>query len=112
MGTALKVFSKFVPTNTDSLSVDCFIALGKGNNKEIFFNKVLILGAEPFLCVIVGWMVWAYVFRKRQLPRKNNPEFKNKLIMTTVIIMYMLQPGVVKVMFQLFKYFFEIISSF
>ncbi len=104
MGTALKVFSKFVPTNTDSLSVDCFIALGKGNNKEIFFNKVLILGAEPFLCVFVSWLIWVYIFRKRGQPVRNNKELKTKLIMTTVIIMYVLQPGVVKVMFQLFKY--------
>ena len=63
----------------------------------------MVLGAEPVLCILFAYIIWAIVFKRRGKPVRNNPELRTKLIITGVVIMYVLQPGVIKVMFQLFN---------
>ena len=112
MSILLGALGKLLPTNTDSLSVDCFITLSnifgfyktkiivKGDNHKTFFTKVLILVIEPFVFVIIGFIIWRIVFKKA---KKNSEEFKKKLITTVIVITYILQPGLLKEIFKLFK---------
>ncbi len=95
--------SKIVPTNVDALSVDCFIALEKGNNKNVFFSKVLVIIAEPFAYVIIAYFVWVVIFKFQKKSVFGNTDFKSKIILTIIVITYILQPGIIKIMFELFK---------
>jgi len=95
--------SKIVPTNVDALSVDCFIALEKGNNKHIFFNKVLVILAEPFAYMIFAYIAWVIIFKIKKRLISGNPDFKAKMSLTTIVIIYILQPGIIKIMFELFN---------
>lgn len=101
--------SKIIPSNIDALSVDCFIVLAKGNNKQIFFNKVLVIIAEPFIYMILAYLVWTIIFKIQKKIISGNSEFRSKMYLTIIVIIYLLQPGIIKIMFGLFKYY--LISS-
>ena len=112
--------AKIVPTNVDALSVDCFIALSKffsqyflnspslekGNNKHIFFNKVLVILGEPFAYMLFAYIIWVIIFRIKKRRISGNPDFKSNFSLTTIVIVYILQPGIIKMMFELFKYLY------
>jgi len=95
--------SKIVPTNIDALSVDCFIALEKGNNKNVFFNKVLVILGEPLAYMIIAYFVWVIIFKSQKKSVCGNIDFKSKIILTIIVITYILQPGIIKIMFELFN---------
>jgi len=103
VGYLLDGVSKIVPTNIDALSVDCFIALKKGNNQHIFFNKVLVILSEPFAYMLFAYLAWILLFKIRKETIFRNPDFKSKMVLTCIVIIYILQPGIIKIMFELFN---------
>ena len=103
VGYLLDGVSKIIPTNIDALSVDCFIALEKGNNKHIFFNKVLVILSEPFAYMFFAYLAWVILFKIKKRTITRNPDFKSKMILTCIVIIYILQPGIIKIMFELFN---------
>jgi len=103
VGYLLDGVSKIIPTNIDALSVDCFIALEKGSNKHIFFNKVLVLLSEPFAYMIFAYIAWIILFKTKKRTIHRNPDFRYKMALTCIVIVYILQPGIIKVMFELFN---------
>jgi len=105
----LQTITKIVPTNQDALSVDCFIVLIKGDNQDIFFIKLLIMVIQPIIFIIIAIIIWMLIFLIQEKPIMGNPAFRTRLIMTSVVIVYVLAPGIIKSTFQLFKYEFLLI---
>ncbi len=96
--------TKIVPTNVDALSVDCFIAMEKGSNKNVFFYKVLVVISEPLAYMMIAYCVWAIIFKiQKKSPHLKNADFKARITLTMIVITYILQPGIIKIMFELFK---------
>ena len=81
-----------------------FLSLEKGNNHNVFFNKVLVILAEPFAYIVFASIAWTIIFRIKRKPIFRNPDFKYNMYLTIIVIVYILQPGLIKVMFELFKY--------
>lgn len=55
------------------------------------------------IAAAVFWMLFFKYFYKE--PFRHNLEFKKKLTFTSMAILYIMQPGILKVTLQLFKYF-------
>ena len=66
---------------------------------------MLVILAEPFAYMIFAYIAWVIIFRIQKRPISKNPDFKSNLYLTTIVIVYILQPGIIKIMFELFKYF-------
>jgi len=43
------------------------------------------------------------IFRRKKAPIFKNPEFKYNMLLTIIVIIYVLQPGIIKIMFELFN---------
>jgi len=76
----------------------------KGNNEHVFFNKVVVILVQPFAYIIFASMTWVMIFRRKRKPVLKNSDFKFSLYLTIIVIIYVLQPGIIKIMFELFKY--------
>ncbi len=99
----MEAITKITPTNKDALSIDCFIALAKGDNYDVFFIKLLLLVLQPIIFIAIAALIWMIIFRMQKKSIMNNPAFRTRLIMTSIVIVYVLQPGIIKSTFQLFN---------
>ena len=61
--------------------------------------------AEPFAYMILASIVWVVIFRIRKKSVLKNPVFKSHMFQTITVIVYLLQPGIVKLILELFKYY-------
>ena len=87
----------FLLTNLNYLIV-------KGDNDDIFFIKLLLLVLQPILYIFIATMIWTLVYRIKKRKIINNKQFKKSILMTSIVIIYVLQPGILKSTLQLFKY--------
>ena len=107
-----KVVAKPFPTGSDGFSIDCFITLSKlsslpllnfvvKGNKDHFFVKLIILVFQPLIYISFGILLWTviFLFTKRSV---RGEDFKVRALVTSVIIIYILQPGIIEAVFQLF----------
>src|SRR5689334_3618113 len=88
----------------------------KGNNRGIFFIKFLAVVTQPIVYILTACFIWKIIFRNRKrknfidntsFNRSRVPSLRSKIRVTSVIIIYILQPGIIKSTFQLFKYFYS-----
>lgn len=69
----------------------------------MFFNKLIIIQIQPFIYFLAGVGIWAFLYRKSKVPLKENKEFMKRISFTLTIIIYVLQPGLVKNIFDLYN---------
>lgn len=53
--------------------------------------------------MIFAYIIWIIIFRRKKAFVLNNPEFKFNMSLTIIVIIYVLQPGIIKIMFELFN---------
>ncbi len=80
-----------------------FLPLEKGNNKLVFFYKVLVILAEPFAIMIFEYITWVIIFRIKRKNISKTSDFKYNMLLTIIVIIYLLQPGIIKLVLELFK---------
>jgi len=112
MGSSI---SQIVSSDKDSLSIDCFIELSKVTLSLVLissialerrysahFIKFLLLAVRPLIhiALVFGLMMKPLIFK-----RKINTiqTLKNKLIMVSILIFYLVQPGILQMGIETFK---------
>ncbi|CAG9330612.1 unnamed protein product [Blepharisma stoltei] len=79
-------------------SFDCFLDTGQGND-QVYFNKLIIMSIIPTIIALVSIIFWGSV----AIYKKTLKSFKNDLISTIVILLFLFHPNLVKSMFAVFS---------
>ncbi|CAG9330610.1 unnamed protein product [Blepharisma stoltei] len=79
-------------------SFDCFLDTGQGND-QVYFNKLIIMSIIPAIIGLISILFWGSV----AIYRKTLNSFKNDLISTIVILLFLFHPNLVKSMFAVFS---------
>ena len=83
------------------LSVDCFIRLTLNNSPiQNTYIRLLVVFASPYIISCLVWIFWVIYY---QFKKEGKQNLRNKIITTLVIIIYTLQPTIIKFAFQLFQ---------
>lgn len=81
--------NKFASATEEYFSIDCFFAMNheKVNIRPVFL-KLLITTLAPFALSLIALIFWVvfYLIKKRKI--RGNPNFKNSVITTVVIICF------------------------
>ncbi|CAG9311412.1 unnamed protein product [Blepharisma stoltei] len=99
--TVLEIFA--VQNNAGSISdqifsFDCFLDSGNGQN-DIYFKKLVIMAAVPIFIGFCSLLFWSLI----ALHRHDRSSFKNNLVSTIVILLFLFHPNLVKTMFSVFS---------
>lgn len=93
------VITRILPRNEDSLSTGCLFQLNLDND-NIYLKSILLIQTQAiiYICIAAGyWTVMGVLGKwKKSVAMKN---FK----LTVIAILYILQPGLLKTLFELFS---------
>jgi len=104
MQNLLSMNSKFSLISDQMFSVDCLFALGEDAvSVRTVFLKALIIAVSPFVFIMLAVLFWVIYFKIRRIAILKNKEFGNKVITTIVVILFNMQPSVIKTSFGLFQ---------
>ena len=77
--------------------------LVRGTNHKYYFIKLFFLIIEPLVYIVLGILIWAAIFWFKKRRILGNDVFKRRIFITTIVIIYILQPGVIKATLSLYK---------
>ena len=104
MENLLSLNSKFSLISDHMFSIDCFFALGEGTAVvRTVFLKALMVAISPFLFIMIAILFWVVYFKIKRKAILKNKEFGNKVITTLIVILFNMQPSVIKTSFGLFQ---------
>lgn len=63
----------------------------------------MLIQFQPIFYLILSFLIWVLIFKKSKDKICGNEKFKDRYILTIIVITYMLQPGLIKTVMELFN---------
>ncbi|CAG9326025.1 unnamed protein product [Blepharisma stoltei] len=79
-------------------SFDCFLDTGQGMD-QVYFNKLILMSLIPIVIGLISLLFWGTM----AIYKRSAKTFKNDLISTIVILLFLFHPNLVKAMFGVFS---------